>query len=30
MVPVSPWVVVGIMGDLAGGKTTTTNSQSFF
>src|SRR5262249_48124649 len=29
MVPVSPWVVVGVMGDLAGGKTTSTSSQSF-
>ncbi len=30
MVPVSPWIVVGIMGDLAGGKTTASSTQSFF
>jgi hypothetical protein len=29
MVPVSPWIMVGIMGDLSGGKTTSTTSQSF-
>jgi hypothetical protein len=27
---VTPWIVVGIMGDFAGGKTTASSSQSFF
>jgi hypothetical protein len=30
MIPVSPWIVVGIMGDLAGGKTTASSTQSYF
>ena len=29
MVPVTPWIVVGITGDLAGGKTTASSTQSF-
>ena len=27
---VTPWIVVGIMGDLAGGKTTASSTQSFY
>jgi opacity protein-like surface antigen len=30
MIPVTPWIVVGIMGDLSGGKTTASSTQSFF
>jgi hypothetical protein len=29
MVPVTPWIVVGVMGDLAGGKTTASSTQSY-
>jgi len=29
MVPVTPWIMVGIMGDLAGGKSTTSSTQSY-
>jgi hypothetical protein len=30
MFPVSPWIMVGVMGDIAGGKTTASSTQSFF
>ena len=29
MIPVTPWIVVGIMGDLSAGKTTASSTQSF-